>query len=197
MESIRVEASEMRIDLLMQKTVVHNFLRIPQSTFPLLQSTVQMESIRSSTQRMTTTSSNIVETFVLIPFVEASEMRIDLLVQKTVVHNFLRIPQSTFPLLQSTVQMESIRSSTQTITTTSSNIVETFVLIPFVEASEMRIDLLVQKTVVHNFLRNPQSTFPLVDSTVQMESSRSSTQTMTTTSSNIVETFVLIPFVEA
>ena len=69
----------MRIDLLVQKTVVHNFLRILQSTFPLLQSTVQMESIRSSTQRMTTTSSNIVETFVLIPFVEASEMRIDLL----------------------------------------------------------------------------------------------------------------------
>ena len=117
----------MRIDLLVQKTVVHNFLRILQSTFPLLQSTVQMESIRSSTQRMTTTSSNIVETFVLIPFVEASEMRIDLLVQKTVVHNFLRIPQSTFPLLQSTVQMESIRSSTQRMTTTSSNIVETFV----------------------------------------------------------------------
>ena len=117
----------MRIDLLVQKTVVHNFLRIPQSTFPLLESTVQMESSRSSTQTMTTTSSNIVETFVLIPFVEASEMRIDLLVQKTVVHNFLRIPQSTFPLLQSTVQMESIRSSTQTITTTSSNIVETFV----------------------------------------------------------------------
>ena len=117
----------MRIDLLVQKTVVHNFLRIPQSTFPLLQSTVQMESIRSSTQIITTTSSNIVETFVLIPFVEVSEMRINLLVQKTVVHNFLRIPKSTFPLLQSTVQMESIRSSTQRMTTTSSNIVETFV----------------------------------------------------------------------
>ena len=54
-------------------------------------------------------------------------MRIDLLVQKTVLHNFLRIPQSTFPLLQSTVEMESCRSSTQTMTTTSSNIVETFV----------------------------------------------------------------------
>ena len=54
-------------------------------------------------------------------------MRIDLLVQKTVVHNFLRIPQSTFPLLQSTIEMESSRSSTQTITTTSSNIVEIFV----------------------------------------------------------------------
>ena len=185
-----VEASEMRIDFLVQKTVVHNFLRIPESTFPLLQSTVQMESIRSSTQRMTTTSSNIVETFVLIPFVEASERRIDLLVQKTVVHNFLRIPQSTFPLLQSTVQMESIRSSPQRMTTTSSNIVETFVLKPFVEASEMRIDLLVQKTVVHNFFRIPQSTFPLLQSTVQMESIRSSTQTITTTSSNIVETFV-------
>ena len=53
-------------------------------------------------------------------------MRIDLLVQKTVVHNFLRIPQSTFPLLQSTVQMESIRSSAETMTRTSSNIDESF-----------------------------------------------------------------------
>ena len=139
---------------------------------------------------MTWTSSNIVETFVKIPFVEASEMTIDLLVQKAVVHSFLRIPQSTFPLLQSTVQMESSRSSTHTITTTSSNMVGTFFLIPFVEASEMTIDLLVQKAVVHSFLRIPLSTFPLLQSTVQMESSRSSTHTMTTTSSNIVETFV-------
>ena len=54
-------------------------------------------------------------------------MRIDLLVQKTVVHNFLRIPQSTYPLLQSTVEMKSSRSSTQTMTTTCFNIVETFV----------------------------------------------------------------------
>ena len=52
---------------------------------------------------MTTASSNIVETFVYIPFVEAQEMRIDLLVQKTVVHNFLRIPESTFPTPPSTV----------------------------------------------------------------------------------------------
>ena len=117
----------MRIDLLVQKTVVQNFFSIPKSTFPLLQSTVEMELSRSSTQTMTTTSSNIVETFVQIPFVEASEMKIDLLVQKTVVHNFFRIPQSTFPLLQSTVEMELSRSSTQTMTTTSSNIVETFV----------------------------------------------------------------------
>ena len=54
-------------------------------------------------------------------------MKIDLLVQKTVVHNFLRIPQSTFPFLQSTDEMESSRSSTQTMTTTCFNIVETFV----------------------------------------------------------------------
>ena len=145
----------MRIDLLVKKTVVHNFLRIPQTTFPLLQSTFQMESSRSSTKTMTTSSSNILETFVLIPFVEASEIRIDLLAKKTVVHNFLRIPQSTFQLLQSTVQMESSRSSTQRMTMSSSNIVETFVEIPFVETSEMRIDLLVQNTVVHNFLRIP------------------------------------------
>ena len=62
-----------------------------------------MESTRSSTQTMTTAFSNIVETFVYLPFVEDSEMRIDLLVQKTVVLNSLRIPQSTFPTLPSTV----------------------------------------------------------------------------------------------
>ena len=59
-----MEASEITIDLLERKTVVHNFLRVPQSTFPTLQSKVQMESSRSSTQTMITTSSNIDETFV-------------------------------------------------------------------------------------------------------------------------------------
>ena len=54
----------MTIDLLMQNTVVHNFLRIPESSFPLVQSTVEMESRRSSTQTMMWTSSNILETFV-------------------------------------------------------------------------------------------------------------------------------------
>ena len=53
----------------------------------------------------------------------------------------------------------------------------------------MRIDLLVQKTVVHNFLPNPKSTFPLLQSTVQMESMRFSAQTMTRTSSSIIGTF--------
>ena len=96
----------MGIYLLVQKTIVQNFLRIPESTFSLLQSTVKMELSRSSTKTMTTTSSYIVETFVYIPFVEASDMGIDLLVKKTIVHNILRIPQSTFPLLQSTVKME-------------------------------------------------------------------------------------------
>ena len=161
-----VEDSEPTIDLLVEKTVVHNCLRITQSTFPTLPPTVIMESIRSSTQTMMITCSNIVETFVYIPFVEASETMIDLLVQKTIVHNFLRIPQSTFPTLPPTVKMESIRSSIQTMMTTGFNIVETFVYIPFGEAQEMRIDLLVQKTVVHNFLRIPQSTLTTLPSTV-------------------------------
>ena len=86
-----------------------------------------MESSYSSTQTMMWTSSNIIQTFVYITFVEISEMTIDLLVQKTVVHNFLRIPQSTFPTLPSNVEMESSRSSTQTMMWTSSNILKTFV----------------------------------------------------------------------
>ena len=54
----------------------------------------------------------------------------------------------------------------------------------------MTIDLQVQKTDVHNFLRILQSTFSTLPSTVEMESSRSSIQTMTSSSSNNVETFV-------
>ena len=78
-------------------------------------------------------------------------MRFDLLVEKTVVHNFWWIPESTFPTLTPTVKMESIRSSNQTMMTTCSNIVETFVYIQFVEAKKTTIDLLVEKTVVHYF----------------------------------------------
>ena len=54
----------------------------------------------------------------------------------------------------------------------------------------MTIDLLVQKIFGHNFLLIQESTFPTLPSRVEMESSRSSTQTMMWTSSNIVETFV-------
>ena len=54
-------------------------------------------------------------------------MRVDLLVKNAVNHNFLRIPQTTFPMLQSTVQMESSRYCTQTITMTFFNIAETFI----------------------------------------------------------------------
>ena len=54
-------------------------------------------------------------------------MGIHLLVEKTIVQNILRIPQSTFLLLQSTVKMEESRSSTQTMTATSYYIVENFV----------------------------------------------------------------------
>ena len=54
----------MTIDLLVEKTDDHNFLLIPQSMFPTLPSIVEIESSRFYTQAMTSSSSNIVETFV-------------------------------------------------------------------------------------------------------------------------------------
>ena len=54
-------------------------------------------------------------------------MRVYLLVENSVNQNFLRIPQSTFPMLQSTVQMESSRYCTQTIMMTFLNFAETFI----------------------------------------------------------------------
>ena len=127
-----------------------------------------MESSRSSAQTMTTASSNIVKTFVYIPFVEDSEMTIDLLVQKTVVHNFAYSGKCV-----SNATVHSLNGIKPFFCPNNddcfSNIVETFVYKPFVEDSEMRIDLLVEKSVVHNFLRIPQSTFPTLPSTVYME----------------------------
>ena len=54
----------MTIDLLVQKTDVHSFFRIPQRTFPTLPSRVETESSRSSTQKITSSASNIAETFI-------------------------------------------------------------------------------------------------------------------------------------
>ena len=54
----------------------------------------------------------------------------------------MRIPQNTFQILQFTVQMESSRSYAQTIKTSFSNFLHTFVQLAFVEAMKIRIDLL-------------------------------------------------------
>ena len=118
-------------------------MRIPQNTFQMLQSTAQIESIRFSTQTISRTSSNVVETFVQLAFLEAIKIRIHLPVQNNVVHKFLRISQITFQMLQSTAQMESSRSSTQTITTTFSNVLQTFVQLGFIEDIKIMIDFLV------------------------------------------------------
>ena len=59
----------------------------------------------------------------------------------------------------------------------------------------MSVDLLVVNAVYHNFLRNPQITFPMLQSTVEMESSRYCSQTIGTTCFNIAETFVYITII--
>ena len=101
----------MRIDLLVENTVVHNFLRIPQSTFPLLQATVKCNKGDLLLKQWRPPLQTSLNFSFWTPFEEAWKMTIDLLVHKTVFQNFLRIPLSTFPLLLSTVQMETSRSS--------------------------------------------------------------------------------------
>ena len=59
----------------------------------------------------------------------------------------------------------------------------------------MRVDLLVINAVYHNFLRIQKSTFPMLQPTVEMKSSRYCSQTIGTTGFNIAETFVYIPII--
>ena len=66
-------------------------------------------------KRIRATFSNIVETLVQIPFVKTSKSGLFLLGQRFFFHKFLRIPQSTFPIVHFPVKGESGRSCAQTI----------------------------------------------------------------------------------
>ena len=98
-------------------------------------------------------------------------------------------------MLQSTVQMESSRSPTQTIKTSFSDVLQTFVQLAFLEAIKIRIDLLVEKILFTRFCGFRKIRFKCY-SPIQMESSHSSTQTIRTTFSNVLQTFVQLAFVE-
>ena len=63
-----------------------------------------------------------------------------------------------------------------------------------VEVSETRIDSVVQNVFIHIFLPNPQNTFPILQTTDEMESSRSFRQMIMTTSLNMSETLVHLQF---
>ena len=107
----------------------------------MLQSSVQMESSRSSTQTISTTFSNVLQTFVQLAFVEAIKIRIDLLVEKILFTSFCGFRKIRFKCY-SPIQMESSHSSTQTIRTTFSNFLQTFLQLAFVEDMKIRNDLL-------------------------------------------------------
>ena len=188
----------MRIYLLVQKDVILSFLWIMKSSFPMQQSTVQMESSRSSTLRITTTSFNVNETFVQISFIKGLKITTDLLVQKAVIgHFFWQILHSPFPIIQSNFQMQSSRCSTQKITTTSSNVVETFLKQPFIEAPKIRIYLQVKTMLFTVFCGLLKVHFQCYCRQFKFESSLSSTRKLKTTSSNVIETFVKTSFIEA
>ena len=63
-----------------------------------------------------------------------------------------------------------------------------------VEVSETRIDSVAQKVFIHIFLPNPQNTFPILQTTDEMESSPSFRQMIMTTSLNMSETLVHLQF---
>ena len=97
------------------KAVFHKFLRIPQNAFPIMPSRVNVESGRTRAQ-------SIQDDFLLHRW----KFRLNIYRWnqdkenwftgiKAVFHNFLRIPQNTFPIIQSIVFVESGLTRAQTI----------------------------------------------------------------------------------
>ena len=110
-----VETWETRIDFLVQKVFLRIFLRNPQNTFPMRQATVQMESSRSFGQTIIMTSLKHRWNFGLFTFCIGLDTK-DLSTRTRGIYSiFLRIPQSTFLMLDSNVQMQRSRSWAQTI----------------------------------------------------------------------------------
>ena len=179
----------MTIDLLEQKTVVHNFIGLRQVRFQRYSPQFWLNQavlLLKQWSRLRLTSLKLSFKYHLW---KPQKLRLIYWSKRPLFTIFCGFRKVRFQRYSPQFRLNQGVFPTQTMITTSSNIVETFVLIPFLEASEMTIDLLEQKTVVHNFLLVRKNTFPTLQSPAQMESCRSSTQTMITTFPNIVETF--------
>ena len=152
----------MRIDFMVQKTVVHNFLRIPQSTFPMLESTVHVKSGHCCVQTISNDFFEYRGNFCLNTFY--LNVKAEVWFAGTIGNffNFLRILQTTFPMLQWTVQVKSGRSCAEMIPNNFFEYCGNFFFNTF--CLNMEIVVLIAWTigVFYKFLRNLQTTFPML-----------------------------------
>ena len=92
------------------KAVFHKFLRIPQNTFPIIQSIVFLESGLTRAQTIPDEIILYRWNFSLITIRWNQDKKNWFTGIKAVSYNFLRIPQNTFPIIQSRVSVESCRT---------------------------------------------------------------------------------------
>ena len=156
----------------------YNFLRILQSTFPMLQLTVQIKSAPSSAQTIRDYLFYNHENFSLNAFRCRLENQDWFTGTKFDNYSFLRILQSTFPMLQLTVQIKSAPSSAQTISDSSFYHRENFDL----NTCRCRMEnvdwFATTKPFLYNFSRILQDTFQTLQSTVKIKSAPSCVQTI-------------------
>ena len=179
----------MRIDLLVQKTVFHNFLRIPQITFLTLSSTVEMESSRSSTQTLIWLLLTSLKLSFKYHLLKSEKWRLIYWCKRLLFTIFCGFRKVRFhcnsPQLKWNQAVLLLKQLCGLLITSLKLSFKYHLL-----KSQKNDWFTGEKDCCSQFLRIPQSTFPLLPSTVDMESRHYSTQTMTWTSSNIVKTFV-------
>ena len=184
------------------KAVFYNFLRIPQNTFPIIQSRVN-DSIDS--RRLLSTSLKVSFKYVsMIPRLQlfADCAKFNIVLEsflsnkvsskyrwyqdktnwftgiKAVFYNFLRIPQNMFPIIPSRVNVESCCTRAQSIPDDFFQHRWKFCLNTYRWYQDKTNWFTGIKAVFYNFLRIPQNTFPIIQSRVNVESCRSRVQSI-------------------
>ena len=82
------------------KSVLHSFLRIPQSAFPMVESTVLVESGRSEAKMIPDDFFYYPWNFGFDIFLLRLDSEYSFTLSKSVHNSFLRIPQSAFPMVE-------------------------------------------------------------------------------------------------
>ena len=192
-----VEASIGRFKKLVQRHFLTVFLRITQSTFPMLRCSVKFNRIVLVLKLLSMTFYIIVKSLVQIPFVEASLLRIKILVRMPFLTIFCRLGKVRFQCYCAQFNFNRIVLSLKLISMTFYIIVKSFVWIPFVEASICMFRKLVRRQFLTVFCALRKVRFQCYCAQFNFNRIFLVLKLLSTTFYIIVKTLDQIPFVES
>ena len=179
------------------KAFSHSFLRITQSTFPMLLCPVKFNRIVLVLKLLSMTFYIIVKSLVYIPFVEASLWRIQILVRMPFLTIFCGLGKVRFQCYCAQLNFNRIVLALKLFSMTFYIIVKSFVRIPFVEASICMFRKLVRRQFLTVFCALRKVRFHCYCAQFNFNRIVLVLNLLSMTFYIVVKTLAQIPFVEA